>query len=103
MSQNDRMAAAAHLHVALRRKTGRIIDTEWMVCNDEYARAMVDYARSKAHEEGDEDLLALANRLDAQLRHSRPVTSRTAPAPASASMAAQARDSLSHRYVGRLR
>ena len=48
MSQNDAFAAAAHLHVLLRRKTGRVTDTEWMVSNPEYARAIVSYARERA-------------------------------------------------------
>lgn len=102
MSQNDLIAAAAHLHVALRRKTGRIIDTEWMASNDEYARAMVDYARNKAEEEGHDDLMALANRLDAQLNRLRPRT----PKPEAAvpiSTVAQAKESLNSRYIGRLR
>lgn len=39
----------AHLHVLLRRKTGRVTDTEWMVSNVDYARAMAHYAeKSKA-------------------------------------------------------
>ena len=48
MSQNEAFAAAAHLHVLLRRKTGRVTDTEWMVSNFEYAQAIVRFARDKA-------------------------------------------------------
>ncbi len=102
MSQNDLIAAAAHLHVALRRKTGRIIDTEWLACNDEYARAMVDYARSKAEEEGHDDLMALADRLDTQIRQLRPRDpAPEAPVPISAVV--QAKEFLNSRYIGRLR
>ena len=39
MTEEDRIAAAARLHVALRRKTGRVTDTEWMSVNVEYATA----------------------------------------------------------------
>ena len=30
MTENDRLAIAAHLHVLLRRNTGRVTDTEWL-------------------------------------------------------------------------
>ena len=60
MSQNEAFAAAAHLHVLLRRKTGRVTDTEWMVSNFEYAQAIVRFARDKASEDGHDDLLPLA-------------------------------------------
>ena len=33
MSDSDKLAIAAHLHVLLRRKTGRVTDTEWMAVN----------------------------------------------------------------------
>src|SRR5690606_19097358 len=45
---NDLFAIAAHLHVVLRRKTGRVTDTEWMATNPEYAAAMVAFARAQA-------------------------------------------------------
>ena len=44
MSEADKLAIAAHLHVLLRRKTGRVTDTEWMAVNAEYALA------GKAHD-----------------------------------------------------
>lgn len=47
-SDSDLLAAAAHMHVLLRRKTGRVTDTEWMATDAEYARAMVEFAREKA-------------------------------------------------------
>ena len=34
MSDSDKLAIAAHLHVLLRRKTGRVTDTEWMAANE---------------------------------------------------------------------
>jgi hypothetical protein len=62
---NDLFAIAAHLHVVLRRKTGRVTDTEWMVSNAEYATAMVAYARAQAASEGHTELLPLADKLEA--------------------------------------
>ena len=62
---NDLFAIAAHLHVVLRRKTGRVTDTEWMATNAEYATAMVAYARAQAASEGHSELLPLADKLEA--------------------------------------
>ncbi|WP_197508889.1 hypothetical protein [Hydrogenophaga crassostreae] len=45
----EALATAAHLHVLLRRKTGRITDTEWMASNPEYARAIVAFARDTSN------------------------------------------------------
>ena len=41
MEDSERVAVAAHLHVVLRRKTGRVTDTEWMACNLEYATEII--------------------------------------------------------------
>lgn len=105
MSQNDALATAAHLHVLLRRKTGRVTDTEWMASNAEYAQAMVRFAREKAASEGHADLLPLADRLEALVTPPRsappvrePATAVSAPAPL-----APAANEMSSRYVGRLR
>ena len=100
MSQNDALATAAHLHVLLRRKTGRVTDTEWMAGNADYAQAMVRYAREKAKEDGHTELLPLADRLEAlvvvpqQLRKSPPPAASpaiavSAPAPPPARSAAR--------------
>ena len=62
---NELFAIASHLHVVLRRKTGRVTDTEWMVCNAEYAAAMVAFARAQAASEGHAELLPLADKLEA--------------------------------------
>lgn len=62
---NDLFAIAAHLHVVLRRKTGRVTDTEWMANNADYATAMVAYARAQAASEGHSELLPLADKLEA--------------------------------------
>lgn len=65
MSHHEALAAAAHLHVLLRRKTGRVTDTEWMATNAEYARAMVAFARANAVSNGHTDLVPLADRMEA--------------------------------------
>ncbi|MGY8905475.1 MAG: hypothetical protein ACKVIH_13095 [Burkholderiales bacterium] len=63
MQTSEKIAIAAHLHVLLRRKTGRVTDTEWMAVNAEYAAAIVRFARTKAEEDGHADLAEWANKL----------------------------------------
>lgn len=118
MSQNEALAAAAHLHVLLRRKTGRVTDTEWMASNADYAQAMVRFAREKAASDGHTDLVPLADRLESLMRRTEApartplldgITARMrAPHTASeaddpAKPASVSREDLSTRYVGRLR
>ena len=67
MSSNELFAIAAHLHVVLRRKTGRVTDTEWMTRNTEYAREVVRLTREKAHSDGHAELLPLADKLEAAI------------------------------------
>ena len=76
MSYSERIAIAAHLHVALRRKAGRVTDTDWMAVNDEYAREILKITRAKAQEDNDASLLELAQRLEQAL-----VTSSAPPPP----------------------
>ena len=64
VSPSDRVAIAAHLHVLLRRRTGRVTDTEWMASNEEYARAMVRFARERAQEDAAPELEEWAGRLE---------------------------------------
>ncbi len=61
---SEKIAIAAHLHVLLRRKTGRVTDTEWMATNHEYAAEIVRFARGKAAEDGHLDLSVWAERLE---------------------------------------
>jgi hypothetical protein len=107
MSQNEAFAAAAHMHVVLRRKTGRVTDTEWMVNNADYARAIVRFAREKACSDGLAELLPLAERLESLLAPAIAVQLRSgikAPASATTSGAASASATdISSRYIGRLR
>lgn len=64
MMQSEKLAIAARLHVLLRRKTGRVTDTEWMAVNAEYATDVVRFARERAAEPGFEDVLEWAARLE---------------------------------------
>ncbi len=64
MLVSEKIAIAAHLHVLLRRKTGRVTDTEWMAQNLEYAAEIVRFARVKAMEDGHPDLAEWAGKLE---------------------------------------
>lgn len=64
MLVSEKLAMAAHLHVLLRRKTGRVTDTEWMAANAEYAMEIVRFARAKAQEDGHPDLAEWADKLE---------------------------------------
>ncbi len=68
MASNEKIAVAAHLHVLLRRKTGRVTDTEWMASNAAYAFEIVRFAREKAAEDGHADLNLWAGRLEQIMR-----------------------------------
>ncbi|MDB5931357.1 MAG: hypothetical protein JWR60_3064 [Polaromonas sp.] len=65
MSSSERIAVAAHLHVLLKRKTGRVIDTEWLATNQDYAREIVHFVRVKATEAGNAELTLWADKLEA--------------------------------------
>jgi hypothetical protein len=99
MSDNEALAAAAHLHVLLRRKTGRVTDTEWLATNAEYAHVIVRFAKERARHEGHADLLSLAERLESLVLPSRRVA---AARPATIEEARPA-EMVDLRYVGRLR
>ena len=68
MLPSEKLAIAAHLHVLLRRKTGRVTDTEWMAINAEYAREIVRFSRQSAKEDGHLDLAEWADKLEAALQ-----------------------------------
>jgi hypothetical protein len=63
MLPSTKLAIAAHLHVLMRRKVGRVTDIEWMAVNREYAAEVVRIARAKAAEEGHPDLSIWADKL----------------------------------------
>ncbi|MFZ5487364.1 MAG: hypothetical protein AB7E10_07205 [Burkholderiaceae bacterium] len=64
MLESEKLAIAAHLHVLLRRKTGRVTDTEWMACNADYAREIVRFARQRAAEDQTPELSEWADKLE---------------------------------------
>ncbi len=64
MLESEKLAIAAHLHVLLRRKTGRVTDTEWMACNADYAREIVRFARQRASEDQAPELAEWADKLE---------------------------------------
>lgn len=67
MNDSERVAIAAHLHVALRRKTGRVTDTEWMASDTSYGQAMAQFALNHARSNQDAELERLALRFAASL------------------------------------
>jgi len=69
MQVSQKLAIAAHLHVLLRRKTGRVTDTEWMAANLEYAGEIVRFARAKAKEDGHPELAEWAAKLEEAVLH----------------------------------
>ena len=98
----DRLAVAAHLHVLLRRKLGRITDTEWMAANDDYARHILTVCRG----EDDEALHEWATRLESLMTPPAPVMPPRVPEHvrvATALLEQERKRQLEQRYVGRLR
>ena len=63
MLTSEKLAIAAHLHVLLRRKTGRVTDTQWMADNAEYAMEIVRFARQSAAQDGHVELIPWADKL----------------------------------------
>lgn len=72
MPPSHTLAVAAHLHVLLRRKTGRVTDTEWMAGNVEYALEIVRFARARAAEDGHPELQEWADKLLAAVQQVQP-------------------------------
>jgi len=101
MLSSEKLAIAAHLHVLLRRKTGRVTDTEWMIANVDYAAEVVRFARARAAEDQQPDLADWARKLEQAMVGRAPVP--VAPAPVVAMAAAAPANSPENRYVGRLR
>ncbi len=48
MTDSEKLAMAAHLHVLLRRKVGRVTDVEWMIRSREYAVEVLRVCRAEA-------------------------------------------------------
>lgn len=118
MLESEKLAIAAHLHVQLRRKTGRVTDVEWMVKSADYAREVVRIALA---EDDAPELHQWARRLEtalalvavARASASRPVSTATQPAPLGAPISRGPAVDMDpteapgtvpeRRYVGRLR
>lgn len=94
MLASERLAIAAHMHVLLRRRTGRVTDTEWMAGNLEYAAEVVRFAREKAREDGHAELAEWADKLEQAVGAPR------SPGPKGPSHGSEA---LAPRYVGGIR
>ena len=60
MSEADKKAIAAHLYIMMRRSANRVIDVEWLSKNDEYAKEIIELARSQ----GQDELTRYADRFD---------------------------------------
>ena len=114
MLNSQKLAIAAHLHVLLRRKSGRVTDTEWMASNADYAAEIVRFARTKATEDGHADLADWAGKLEAVMTVTQParpvVTPKTEATTSWGALTAPFKsaglkpDSISQdRYIGRLR
>lgn len=93
---SEKLAIAAHLHVLLRRTTGRVTDTEWMAANADYAAEVARFARDRAAADAQPELADWAERLERAMARPRPqpVAAVSIPAPVEAAV---------DRYVGRLR
>jgi hypothetical protein len=94
MLPSEKLAIAARLHVLLRRKTGRVTDTEWMAVNADYAAEIVRHVRERAAEPGFEELLEWAARLEQAVLPHQQVSAglalrRKAPEPAAVRAAPQ--------------
>jgi hypothetical protein len=95
MSSSEKIAIAAHLHVLLRRKTGRVTDTEWMATNQEYAHEIAHIAREKASEEGNAELGIWADKLEEVMASSGPA----APRPLIQRMSEAAKEHSARAYL----
>ncbi len=110
LSDSDKLGIAAHLHVALRRKIGRVTDIEWLMRDATYAREIIRLALA---ERDHPDLQGWALKLQAALfppepartgkaAHSGPMPLDVAT-PASPDAPLRPAQGLLGRYVGGLR
>lgn len=77
---SEKFAIAAHLHVVMRRTTGRVTDVEWMVKSPDYAREIIKAARASPQP----DLHRLADKLETLLQLMPPTPSGFVPTDAGA-------------------
>ncbi len=98
MTASEMIATAAHLHVAMRRKMGRVTDVEWMATNPAYALAMTELARQHATDQQDDDLLKWSNKLSKAWADKTPTAATVRP-----SVPSQPSPAATERYVVGLR
>ncbi len=111
MNHSEKLAIAAHLHVVLRRKTGRVTDTEWMADNPSYAREIIRFARERAGQDHAPELAEWAARLEhamqdvltAEQRRLARAEAASKAADAAASAATASTPLQARRYVGGIR
>lgn len=76
MTSDEKFAVAAHLYVLLRRKSGRVVDTVWLLQNRVYAQEVLRLAR----EQSDDEIVKLADRFEMMMFGGRePIDERPAP------------------------
>lgn len=75
--ESDRLAIAARMHVLMRRVTGRVIDTDWLAANEEYAAEILRLAREHGRRHGQPELSRCADELAHALAHAGPEEPRT--------------------------
>jgi hypothetical protein len=97
MLDSEKLAIAAHLHVVMRRATGRVTDVEWLIRNPDYAREIIRVALA---EQDRPELHDWANRLQRALFGAPP--SRVAGALSTVPSAAP-KPAPTAKYIGRLR
>jgi hypothetical protein len=103
MLASQKIAIAAHLHVLLRRKTGRVTDTEWMASNLEYAAEIVRFARTRAAEDGHPELEEWAGKLEQAVLQKDDHRAPTLAETASRALEGRASQPDEHRYIGGIR
>ena len=103
MLVSQTLAIAAHLHVLLRRKTGRVTDTEWMASNLEYAAEVVRFARARAAEDGHADLDEWAGKLEQALLEKDAPRKPPLVQAAARTLDERAQQPDGHRYIGGIR
>jgi hypothetical protein len=108
MLNSEKLAIAAHLHVLLRRKTGRVTDTEWMASNTEYAAEIIRFARAAAKDDGHADLGEWAAKLELATSRDKLFgmlggNTRPAPLPGASDSLLGAADAGGHRYIRGIR
>jgi hypothetical protein len=80
MRNSEKIAIAAHLHVLLRRKTGRVTDTEWMAKDAAYAAEIVRFARENSDKPEHADLAEWAGKLEAAMLNNAEPARKVVPA-----------------------